>query len=293
MAQVTSRSRSGDEPAPSTDPPLRLVDPEADQRFLLHTAARVKKVIDSPDYTPPLLPDVAVHLTHIANDPNVDMGEVEATICRDPLIAARVISTADSALYASDGPANSLRVAMMRLGLVALRDVAFRVVAQTQIFRVPAYAARMHELFETGLAAGVIAREVCKTLRFGSETAFLCGLLRDMGEAIVLGVVGTESRQRAEKPPSLAAMAPVIDRYHAAAGAQVCRLWKLPETITDSIRFHHQPERSTHPTQMAMVLAVTDVLLQHAGISAGSSRVLMARQRSERNNVRPARFATA
>jgi HD-like signal output (HDOD) protein len=246
---------------------------EEKRRFLVRMGLMLKGVIDGPDYSPPLLPDVAVELTRIANLPNVDIGDVEATVQRDPVVAARVLSIANSAAFGRVAPIKSLRGAIMRLGLAEVRDVAFRVVAQTRIFRIPAYAAHMRQLLEAAQAGGIAAREVCRTLRFESDLAFLGGLFRDMGAALILGIVGEQHRGKTEQPPTLQDMAPVLERYHAAMGARVCRSWKLQEALTDAIMYHHDPERSSHLAQLALVVRVADLLLRHAGIGCEARRL--------------------
>ncbi|MCP4676920.1 MAG: HDOD domain-containing protein [Deltaproteobacteria bacterium] len=239
---------------------------DADQEFAQRIGLIVKKSLDSDDFQPPLLPEVALSLSELANEPNVSFGKVEDVVKRDPVIAAKVVAVANSAFYSRGTPVRSLRVAITRLGLSEVRDVAFHVVAQTRVFRVKGYTDRMRVLFEAAQASGIIARKICQILRFESELAYLCGLLHDMGEAIILGIVGEAYRKEKGKVPPIERLAQPIAAYHAAAGARVCSLWGLPEMIVDAVTCHHRPEESTNSSQMATVVAVADILLKHAGI---------------------------
>jgi len=229
-------------------------------------ALSIKKTLESEGFQPPLLPEVALELTQMTSPPNVTFKMIEATVTRDPAVTARVISIANSALYSRGSSVTSLQVAVQRLGLAEVRNVAFDVVATTRVFRVAAYAGRMRELLDLAQASGVVAREVCHVLKFESGLAYLCGLLHDMGEAIILGILGEQAHRDKQKPPDLKDIAAIIDDYHGQAGARVCEMWELPAPVIEAVRFHHDPADSKDPTQMARVVAVTDLLMAHAGL---------------------------
>ncbi len=246
---------------------------EADRHFNATTALRIKQTIESDEFRPPILPEVALSLSQMASSADVSMGEVERTVSRDPAVAARVLSVANSAFYSRGTAVRSLRGAIVKLGLSELRDIAFQIVAQTHIFRVPGYTDRMRELFDAAQATGLLAREICRLLRFESETAYLCGLLHDMGEAIILGIVGEPQRKKRAAVISIERLCTVLDDYHCQAGSRVCDLWGLSPIIADAVRHHHQPERSKDPSQMALVVAVADAMVAHAGIATEPKRI--------------------
>lgn len=237
-----------------------------ENKFTQQIAEIVKRAIAEKAFQPPLLPEVALSLSEMARRPETTIKDVEQVVSRDPTVAARVVATANSAFHSRGTPIRSLRSAIMRLGLSEVRDVAFQVVAQTRIFRVPMYAERTRVLFETSLASGLIAREICRTLRFESELAYLCGLLHDMGEAILLAIIGDHMKLQARGIPDIVEIHSILSKYHAQAGALVCRIWGLPELIADAIMYHHFPERSNNTAQMPLIMAIADRLILHAGI---------------------------
>jgi HD-like signal output (HDOD) protein len=155
----------------------------------------------------------------------------------------------------------------MRLGLTEVRDVAFQAVAKTTIFRVPGFTDRMRELFTAAQASGLFAKRICQILKFQSESAYLCGLLHDMGEAIILGIAAPRSKEQGPMPPlEKEALFETINVYHARTGAMVSAMWGLPNMVCDAILHHHKPELSEDPTQMALVIAVADLMSEHVGL---------------------------
>jgi HD-like signal output (HDOD) protein len=243
----------------------QLVDLAGDDVDALEIAKIVKDILDCDDYDPPILPEVALSLTQLANKPDVDFHRVEKVVSKDPLVAAKIVAVANSAFYSRGQPVRSLGLAIARLGLAAVRDVAFQVVAQTTIFKVPGYATRMRELYTAAQLAGSIAREICVRLRFESEMAYLCGLLHDMGEAIILGIVANHCKKVKRdlySPESLQASVHVL---HAQVGARICESWGLPGVLSDAVLYHHRAEQFEDTGNMSLVVAVTDILLRHIG----------------------------
>lgn len=237
-----------------------------DETFAKRLGWAIKTTIESKTYKPPLLPETAVRLSEMASRRDCDVRDVENVVKQDPIVAAHVLSVANSAFYSRRSPTRTLKAAITRLGITTVRDVAFKVVAQTQIFKVPGYVDRMRELFQAAQAAGTIAKQICRILRFESELAYLCGLLHDMGEAMVLNIITNNEPLMVDGLPPLSAVEPAVTFFHGTVGARICDLWGLPPLIVDAVRFHHQPERSANSSQMTLVVAVTDMLLKHAGI---------------------------
>ncbi len=59
----------------------------------------ISKALQSKEFKPPLLPEVAISLTRLAGQPDVAIMAVEEVVGRDPAVAARVLSVANSAYY--------------------------------------------------------------------------------------------------------------------------------------------------------------------------------------------------
>ncbi len=251
-----------------------VTEEETRRELIKKFASSVKKTVTSKDYKPPLLPEVAVRLSEMVDKPNVSIKEVESAVVRDPTVAARVVAVANSVFYSRGATVKSLKDAIMRLGLAEVRDVAFQAVAKTTIFRVPGFTDRMRELFTAAQASGMFAKKICQILKFQSESAYLCGLLHDMGEAIILGIAAPRGKdQGAMSPLEKAALFDAIRVYHARTGAMVASMWGLPNMVCDAVLHHHKSELSEDPAQMALVTAVSDLMARHVGIGVEKSPV--------------------
>ena len=226
----------------------------------------VASALESKRFRPPLLPEVAIRLSRLVEDPNSDLVQAESVVTSDPNVAARVIAVANSAAFRTRSPITSLRIAIGRLGLVGVRDVAFRVVAAGRVFRVPAYSSRMEELFEAAQAAATLTVAAAAARGTPSQAAFLCGLLHDMGEATVLGIIADVCKTKHARLPSVEEVTPIIERMHASFGALICSEWQLPEVAVDAVAYHHDLGSSSREDSLAPAVAMADLLLRHIGV---------------------------
>jgi HD-like signal output (HDOD) protein len=61
---------------------------------------RLLRLFASPSYRPPLLPAVALEIMQLSRRPSATFEEVVAILEHDPILAAKVLSIAQSVFYA-------------------------------------------------------------------------------------------------------------------------------------------------------------------------------------------------
>ena len=233
-------------------------------------ATRARRIGDDLDLLaklPPLSPLVA-QLTATLSAADVDFRDVESIIRRDPVIAARVIGAANSAAYAGHGPTLSIHAAIMRLGVLAVRRLAFMLSLHNAV---PGTRAERQTFWRHSLAvahaADVITRYV-PTWATGRqpEHAFLAALLHDLGllalgkhhaqeDAMVLARATEDRVARWQVEREL------LGVDHAEIGARLAAHWAFPESITSIIAFHHDFASAPQQSRwLAAVIALADAL---------------------------------
>jgi putative nucleotidyltransferase with HDIG domain len=220
---------------------------------------------------PPLSPVVAQLAATLSAD-DVDVRDVERIVRRDPVIAARVIGAANSAAAASHAPTASIHTAIMRLGVLAVRRLAFLLSLYDAVPLAPAERkAFWRHSVAVAHAAEVIARHApTRSPDAAPEPAFLAALLHDLGllalgrhyakeNALVLAraAEGRLARWQIERD--------ILGVDHAEIGARLAGHWAFPEGVTSVIAFHHDFVAAPPPSRwLAAVVALADSLCNEA-----------------------------
>ncbi|MBM3217797.1 MAG: HDOD domain-containing protein [Candidatus Rokubacteria bacterium] len=224
---------------------------------------------------PPLSPVVA-QLTATLSGDDVDFRDLERIIRRDPVITARVIGAANAAAYAGHAPTTSIHASVMRLGVLAVRRLAFLLSLYNAVPVEPAErkAFWRHSL-AVAYAADVVTRHV-PTWSAGTqmEQAFLAALLHDLGllalgrhypkeNEMVMARVAEDrvARSHVERE--------IFGVDHAEIGARLAMHWAFPKTITPVIACHHDFASAPEEAQwLSAVVALADALCNEDETSA-------------------------
>ncbi|MGE3841604.1 MAG: HDOD domain-containing protein [Vicinamibacterales bacterium] len=189
----------------------------------------------------PMMPAVAHKVIEMASDPELSIHVLASLVAKDPVLAARVLSLANSAYSSPTQPITSLTNAIMRLGTVAVRNVVITVSFTSQLQDPAVYLNRGRPILDHALGTAYTARLVAEQARVNHEEAFLCGLLHDIGKLVILKRAH-EHRKHTGTVVEEAGLEHALTTFHPAAGALVLRRWKLPDTLDNPIRFHHDYE---------------------------------------------------
>ena len=155
-----------------------------------------------------------------------DAATIASMIQTDPVITAKLIKAANSAMYGRSTPVESCSAAVIRLGT----DVTHKLVlsfAMRELFNSDSdlLQKRMKKLWSHSTKVGAICYVLAKyDSRFNPEQAMLIGLLHDIGVVAVLNYAKSfplEARQ-----PSVIDQA--IRRLRAQTGSLILKKWGFP-----------------------------------------------------------------
>lgn len=206
----------------------------------------------------PMLPDVAAEVMELCQHEDTDAARLSETLHRDQTLASNVLRVANSPLYAPAVPIASLAQAIGRLGLRQVADLALSVSLRGLVFRDSHHAEQLRRYWNEALAAGFFAKEVARTRRSNVDSAFLCGLLHDIGKALLLSNLDTldqtvDSQDRSE-------LTRFLEDYHGVAGRALAVSWKLPPQICAAIAEHHDWNQAAEHRQLIAMTWLADRL---------------------------------
>lgn len=210
----------------------------------------------------PMLPQTATDVLSLCNDTSCDTARLAVLIQRDQALAAHTLHISNSAVYAPREPIVSLQQAIGRLGFKTMCDIAVAVAMRSKVFVLKGHDERLRAMWLHSAMSGTWAKEVARACRRNVEGAFLCGLLHDIGQPVVLQAL-LEVADGAELAPGL--IDTLSREFHCEVGALVLERWKLPAWMVASVRCHHDPETAGEHVEFARTTMLAD-LLAHASV---------------------------
>lgn len=202
----------------------------------------------------PTLPEVALRLQEVVDDPNSSAVDVARIIEDDPAIATKVLKVVNSVFYAPSRGEDitQLTPAIARLGFIAVSNIAL----STSVFRAfsraqkPAFDRR--EFWRHSVCVGIVTSvlyDFCANhvnQRITRDIAHLSGIVHDMGKILFERYANPEFHQaiksaQVEDIPVIKEEARFIGMGHDQTGAWLASKWKLPLDIQAVIRWHHDP----------------------------------------------------
>ncbi len=201
----------------------------------------------------PTIPVILRPLLHCLDQPaeEIDVDRIVELISQDKSIVAQCIRMANSALFMRSKPAETIRSAVMSLGMWRVRDLLF---SNTLSKVIPAdrWVVDPEVFWRHSLAVAMVSRKFAEMIDYPEpEKAYLAGLLHDIGTIVNCMVVPDEFRAAMEKGsrehlPLDEAEQAIMGFTHSDSGRILADAWKIPADIGDAIELHHRigdPER--------------------------------------------------
>jgi len=218
----------------------------------------------------PVLPQIALRVAEIKDDSKASAAEIEKLIGMDQALAARVLALANSDYYGMPRGISTLREAVVFLGVKTIRNLAAAVTAFNVFLGhsdTPALARRA--LWRHSVDAAQCARAVTGLLSpaaqeaVGSDQAYVCGLLHDIGKLAIdrshhALLVSISETARAHHVRFQEIETEVTPFGHAQIGSAIAVRWNLPPMICEAIAFHHTPRASELNPKLTATICVAN-----------------------------------
>ncbi len=226
---------------------------EAMMTYLQVTSrADVSRVIDRL----PVFPRASREVVRQVANPDVGPREMEAVAALDPVLAGRLIQTANSAYYSPRQPIGTILQAVSYIGTETSRRVLLAAAIRGN-FSSP----QGHQLWNHSLDVAQTAELLAlhSSVKIDPSLAFLGGLIHDIGR-LAFSIMPVAFQDRFQRltdggcPPVEVEMC-LSGRCHGEVGAETLTQWKFPQEIIEAVRWHHRPERSELPLSSLLYLA--------------------------------------
>jgi len=239
------------------------------------TAQRIRDSLTSLNSLPPM-PETARQLLNLRNNPDADVGKLEAIIEQDPAIAAQIIRYANAPFFGNQGQIKTIRQALMTaLGFEGALNMALGISVLGNLqgsgkSGIDMYAFWRHAVYAAALSQAIARQIGLKGVTPG--TAWLAGLLQNIGYLALSRDFQPELEKvkikRKQHPDLIATEVEerVLGISHAEVGLHVLRAWHLPEEIVIAVFEHHNVSYVGLHAAYANIVLIANRMLANQGI---------------------------
>ena len=223
----------------------------------------------------PPFPATHAEIMKLAQSENATSTDIADKIQFDPDLLAMVFKLVNSSYYGFRKQIDSLKLAVTLLGLEELANL----VMTAQVFqKLGNYESEtgldIQALWKHLVGTAFVARAIAKKLKTEEESAFLSGMLHDLGKVVldcffsdyyaaVLEMVKAEDVAIAE------AEMETLGISHSDVGGQLAVAWKFADKYQTAILHHHSPERATRFGRLVGLVHLANALCRQQGYGSG------------------------
>jgi len=208
------------------------------------------------------LPEVALRVNEALNSSNPSNKELEEIIINDPALTAKILKIVNSSYFGFPATIDTVSRAITIIGLKELSILVLTTSVTTTFKGVPAELIDMDIFWFHSITSAVLAKLLAKRLNHSDhERLYIGGLLHSIGRLIYITQCPEISReilnQKAQGEGAIiAAEVENLGFNYAELGAELLKIWQLPENIWQMINHHLDPLNSKQFIQDTCLLHV-------------------------------------
>ncbi len=196
--------------------------------------------IQSNQLNLPTMPDVAVRIRMLSENPDVGINEIAKVAQTDPYLAGRLIQAANSAAYRGSQTIGTVREAITRLGLKRSTTLALGIAMKTAfVSKSPAISNSLQKNWEISVEVSALAHVIAKhTGKIDSERALLAGLVHRIGAIPILGYAEQSGWDETRTKQAML-------RFSAMLGTLLLKNWSFDKEIIHAVEICGQWGRNS------------------------------------------------
>lgn len=207
-------------------------------------------------------PSTALQVMWACDDPKSSARSVGDASELDPILTAKLLKVANSAMYSLRIPVTNGHRAVAVLGFATVRAMAALAASGDHVRRVPP------GFWEHCSAVATAARSLARRFGASADDAFSLGLLHELGIALLEGLQPGGWELVAARGGGREIEREIFGVTHERAAVEVFNSWRLPESIVEAVGGHVRPVESDTPMLTSLLVAaegLADLAVGHWG----------------------------
>ena len=191
-------------------------------------------------------PNIYLELQKTVEDPDKSITDIGFIIEQDPALAIRLLKIVNSVFFGHPAQITSIERAITIIGVKKLQNLVLATVVIDKFSSMPSGLLSMQDFWARSLYSALISKELCiyGNNKDDLDSMFTCGLLHDIGQLVFYRKIPVIARQigllvESSGVDEIQAENNLLGFNHYQTGAELARLWNLPEIIIETIGQHN------------------------------------------------------
>ncbi len=199
--------------------------------------------------------------------PNTSMAEIGRIVGQDPGLTVRLLRLVNSAFYHFPSKIETITQALVIIGTQQLRELVLATSIVNLFQGIPKDLVNMESFWRHSIACGLAARTMATYRHEANVERFLiAGMVHDIGRLILYKKIGDLSRtvliqSKTHGAPLFLVEREIIGFDHGQIGRLLMQSWKLPQSLEETVGFHHRPTLANHYPLEAAIVHIADILV--------------------------------
>lgn len=215
----------------------------------------------------PSPPAIAVQILSTVQKQDFSLDDLEKIISADPALTSKMLRLANSSFYALPNKVSNISRALAVLGSNVIKNIALSFVIAADLRNEEESYFNFDYFWRRSVTTAVAAELVFEALGEKDEDIFVTALLQDIGILVMFlsqGESYIEVMKKAASDSNVNLMQAEREQYqfdHQYFGALLLEDWGIPSSITDPMRYHHEPDKADEECiKKASILNVAHLL---------------------------------
>lgn len=215
-------------------------------------------------------PNIYFALRSVVEDPHKTAQDAAIVIENDAALSMKLLKIVNSAFYGFPMQISSIGKAVGMIGVRELQNLVLATVVIERFSDLPGAQVSIHDFWSRNLRSALVSRELDVLLgKRYLDTAFLCGLVHNVGQLVLYRRVPLLAREidlLVQSTPNggsdneLVIQHQVLGFDQYQVGAELCRLWGLPEIVSESIALHNAPRTVNDFSDIARIVRYASLI---------------------------------
>ncbi len=192
----------------------------------------------------PSPPAIAIRILNAIKNEDASYDELSKIIMSDPALSSKTLKIVNSSFYGLLQKIDDLKKALSILGINSIKNICLSFVIVNELQTESDGVFDFDFFWKRSVTAAVAAKLSAEFINEKNESAFVSGLLQDIGIAVMYfcrkdDYLKVLNEKKVSESPVEIAEENIFGFNHQEVGYEILKMWGLPENIYMSIRHHH------------------------------------------------------